>query len=325
MPSNRNTWAVVLAAGDGTRLAALTTGANGESVPKQYCSLNGDGSLLHDALERAQRVAPRERRCTIVAAAHERYWRRLLWSSPRGNIIVQPRNCGTANGVLLAVLQVLARDPLADIVFLPADHHVRDESALATSLEQAVSAVHRHPEDIALIGIEPDELDPDLGYIVPQRNLFRGVARVAQFVEKPSQERARVLLQSGAVWNSFIFAAHGPALLGLIRAHMPSVVEDMDTALALDARRGGEPLALQQLYDDLPLVDFSKAIVQRCPERLRVITAPSCGWSDLGTPERVAAALVRVPPKSDRAPHRLSAPPGFMNLAARHAAQSLAS
>lgn len=42
-------WAVVLAAGDGTRLASLTSDDRGRSVPKQFCSLNGGGSLLHAA------------------------------------------------------------------------------------------------------------------------------------------------------------------------------------------------------------------------------------------------------------------------------------
>ena len=49
MRPNR-TWAVVLAAGEGTRLASLTRDALGNSVPKQFCSLNGGSALVHDAL-----------------------------------------------------------------------------------------------------------------------------------------------------------------------------------------------------------------------------------------------------------------------------------
>jgi mannose-1-phosphate guanylyltransferase len=54
-------WAVVLAAGDGTRLASLRSNDRGRSVPKQFCSLNGGGSLLHAALQRARRIVPPER------------------------------------------------------------------------------------------------------------------------------------------------------------------------------------------------------------------------------------------------------------------------
>lgn len=46
MKAYGQTWAVVLAAGDGSRLARLTTDAAGNSVPKQFCSLDGRASLL---------------------------------------------------------------------------------------------------------------------------------------------------------------------------------------------------------------------------------------------------------------------------------------
>jgi mannose-1-phosphate guanylyltransferase len=59
----QHTWAVVLAAGDGTRLSTLTTDSDGNPVPKQFCSLNGGASLLHEALQRANRIVPRERVC----------------------------------------------------------------------------------------------------------------------------------------------------------------------------------------------------------------------------------------------------------------------
>jgi hypothetical protein len=37
--SAQHDWAVILAAGDGTRLAALTRDINGVVIPKQFCSL----------------------------------------------------------------------------------------------------------------------------------------------------------------------------------------------------------------------------------------------------------------------------------------------
>src|SRR3546814_6107662 len=50
----------LLAAGEGSRLQALTTTASGVAVPKQFCSLGGGASLLHDALMRARVIAPPE-------------------------------------------------------------------------------------------------------------------------------------------------------------------------------------------------------------------------------------------------------------------------
>jgi mannose-1-phosphate guanylyltransferase len=324
MRIRQRTWAIVLAAGDGTRLASLTTDASGRSVPKQFCSLNGGRSLLEDALHRARRIVPRERLCAIVAADHRRYWQRALWTLPASNVVVQPRNRGTAHGILLAVLSILERDPLARIVFLPADHYVRDEEALTSSLRQTVTALTRDPEGLALVGIEPDEADPELGYILPGALRADGAREVATFIEKPEAAHARRLLARGALWNSFIFAASGPVLLGMLREKLPESVDAIATALARDARLGTN-LALDDVYAHLESVDFSRSIVQGQETRLRVLAAPACGWSDLGTPARVAQTLKRI--EQDRRERVATAPrapafasgPAFINLAAQHA------
>lgn len=322
MKTLQRTWAIVLAAGDGTRLASLTTDEHGNSVPKQFCSLDGGSSLLAESMQRARHVAPRERVCVIVAEHHRRYWQSALWATPASNIIVQPRNRGTANGILLATLKILERDPLARIVFLPADHHVRDEAALAGSLRDAATELTRNLQELLLIGIEPEEPDTELGYIVPSENRGMTVRGVSRFVEKPDGTVARQLLNSGALWNSFIFAANGPALLGMLRTAMPENVERVETALARDARLGARSIALEEIYDELPSVDFSRGVMQGAERDLRVITAPACGWSDLGTPKRVAEALKRFEP----APRRREnlAIPAFINLAAQHARLAMA-
>jgi mannose-1-phosphate guanylyltransferase len=318
----QRTWAIVLAAGDGTRLASLTTDEHGNAVPKQFCSLDGGSSLLAEAIQRARHVAPRERTCVIVAEHHRRYWQSALWATPASNVIVQPRNRGTANGILLATLRILEKDPLARIVFLPADHYVRNEAALAATLREAATELTRNGPELLLIGIEPEEADTELGYVVPGEETGDNVRAVKRFVEKPDAAVARQLLGAGALWNSFIFAANGPALLGMLRAATPENVERIETALARDARLGARSIALEEAYEDLPALDFSRNVIQGAELALRVMTAPACGWSDLGTPKRVAEALKRFEP----APRRREsvAMPAFINLAAQHARLALA-
>jgi hypothetical protein len=63
-------------------------------------------------------------------------------------------------------------------------------------------------------------------------------------------------------------------------------------------------------------------VMQGAEATLRVITAPACGWSDLGTPKRVAEALKRFEPVDRR--RELIAMPAFINLAAQHARLALA-
>ena len=49
MSDSDKLWALVLAAGDGRRLRALTTTGSGLAIPKQFCSLERGPSLLREA------------------------------------------------------------------------------------------------------------------------------------------------------------------------------------------------------------------------------------------------------------------------------------
>ncbi|HSC09278.1 MAG TPA: sugar phosphate nucleotidyltransferase [Steroidobacteraceae bacterium] len=309
----QHAWAIVLAAGEGSRLRSLTTDATGTTVPKQFCSLQGGPSLLQEALQRAQAVVARERVCAVVADQHRRWWRGALWLLPASNIIVQPRNRGTAIGILLPLMHILARDPLARIVFLPADHYVRDESVLTRALHAALEQLSHRSTELVLLGISPEDADPELGYILPGRSNGYDTAPVERFVEKPDPAAAHRLIEAGGVWNSFIFAAYGSAVLSLVRERAPDIVDDLETALARDAQ--GPSLAVSDLYEQLPQIDFSRDVLQGAAARLRVLSVPQCGWNDLGTPQRVTRTLRQI-----QSPH-LARPPlattsTWLNLAA---------
>lgn len=318
MTDRDNRWALVLAAGDGRRLQGLTQTATGTVVPKQFCSLNGGLSFLEETVQRAQTVVSRERICAVVASGHARHWGRLLESMPLSNIITQPRNRGTAIGILLPLLHILQQDSHARVLLLPSDHHVRSEARLLAALQAAMTPAGSAGADIVLLGIEPDHPDPELGYIVPEQTGKAALNAVSRFVEKPSASEARELIRQGALWNTFIIAADAAALLRLFERRCPEIVAKMRRLFEPDPTMELSSQSLAELYEDLPDLDFSRGILQGQEQFLRVLAVPECGWSDLGTPDRVAAALrdlkdfmpVTAPALKSRA---------AVNLAARHA------
>ncbi len=322
MSNTGKTWAVILAAGEGKRLHSLTTDAQGTAVPKQYCSLVGGSTLLHDALCRARAIAGPTRVCAIVAEQHRWWWRADLAELDPANIIAQPANRGTGNGVLLSLLWILTRDPGARLLFLPADHFFEDEAPLATAIEIAVREIRSAPTDLVLVGMEPDEPNPELGYLVCGESLG-ACRRVRRFVEKPSAGLAAELLAEGAIWNSFIFAAQGITLLDLYRRTLPSVTDRMWVEVMNAQKMGSDGAALAEFYNTLPECDFSTDLLMSCPAPVRAVTAGPCGWSDLGTPERVGRAVGRLACSSvsDRTPParattgRLSLATAWMNAA----------
>jgi mannose-1-phosphate guanylyltransferase len=288
-------WAIVLAAGEGTRLRSLTKSPSGSPVPKQFCSLYEGPCLLREALNRASSIAEPEQTCVVVAEQHRRWWNPELHCLPPGNIIVQPDNRGTANGILLPLLHILHRDPDARVVLLPSDHLVRQETILATSLRSAVAQLRWRFDEILLLGLTPEESDPELGYIVPGRSDGQGALTVSRFVEKPSPPQAAELVGVGALWNAFIVAAAARSLRLLFDERIPEVVARMSNAVQSDLAAGDGMHATAQLYMRLPTLDFSRDILTGQECRLRVLPVPRCGWSDLGTPRRVAEALARSP------------------------------
>ena len=313
-------WALVLAAGDGSRLRALTTRPCGAAVPKQFCSLHGGQSLLEDAFDRACAVTDATHVATIVAYKHRQWWseiERVTHLSP-GNVIVQPRNRGTAIGVLYSLLHLQLRDPHARVLLLPADHYVRDEAALRDALLASLARTSRDPRPV-LIGIEPDEIDIDLGYILPSPSDPLSVAR---FVEKPDHARAAQIIDAGGLWNSFIIAAAVHSLIDLYLPRYAALVTEMQLILSRGFSAGsptGPWPAIVDLYERLPELDFSRDLLQGQEHKLCVLPAPTCGWSDLGTPRRVGETLRRMH-ASEHSRRRIEPThTPYINLAAQHA------
>ena len=312
-----DSWALVLAGGEGSRLQSLTTLASGLAVPKQFCSFGGGPSLLNDALKRASVIAPPERACAIVSEHHARWWQSLPISVPKQNLIVQPRNRGTAIGILLPLLQILHRDPNASLVVLPSDHYVRNEAVLANSLRTSMSEVARRSDRIVLLGLTPEDADPELGYIVPMGDGGPTAREVSQFIEKPSAASANVLIERGGLWNSFIFAAHGKTLLRAFEARCADVVAEL---WEIVTSHGGEETRRRNLaafYERVPCLDFSRDVLETSLRYLAVSAVPPCGWSDLGTPRRVAETFTRYASTfRNQAAALVEEGQGFLDLAA---------
>ena len=266
-------WALVLAGGDGTRLQSLTRQLTGAPIPKQYCRILGDRSLLEATLDRIAPIVPASRTLAIINQAHLALASPQLVALPDANVLVQAANRDTGPGMLVSLRELGRRDPDAVVAVFPSDHDIRDVRAFRRCVAEMVSAVARHPQRIALLGIRPDRIDTGLGYIAPGARLaVPGKAfGVRTFHEKPSRELASRLVRRGGLWNSFVMVGRVARFLTLSAAVEPQREE----------------------------WNFSRDFLQRIPQHLIVTRGEHLGWSDWGTPEaveRTFAALDLVPP-----------------------------
>jgi mannose-1-phosphate guanylyltransferase len=283
-------WGIVLAGGSGRRLHSLTADSTGTVIPKQFCSVFEGPSLLTMTIRRVRAVVDPDRILVVVAAGHRRWWEPELRDIPPENIVVQPCDRGTACGVLLPLTSILYRDRAARVVVAPSDHYVRHETTLRGSLLQALAYLDERPHELVLLGMEPDRPDTEYGWITPCPGSARAVRTVASFVEKPDMRLAERLMQRGSLWSSFTFVATGETLMDHFLQALPWLVDRFTSALEFVSWDRPNHVLLR-LYDHLPTVDFSQRVLQLVTERLCVLAVPACGWTDLGTPQRLVECI----------------------------------
>jgi mannose-1-phosphate guanylyltransferase len=289
-----NTWAVVLAGGDGTRLATLTEALHSRPIPKQFACIAGRESLLQSTLRRVACVVPSRRTVVVVGRSHLS-WARTQLGPRRGvSLLVQPSNLGTAAGLLYALSWIRHRDPLAHILMFPSDHHIQHLEPFTRAVRDAED-VSRASGVLTLIGVAPDVADADYGWIIPGTALPRAPARARElrgFIEKPDPEHAARLRAGGALWNTFILAAPATELWRLARQHVPVHAAAFEGLDRFSFSVGSSEI--DEVYQQLPSADFSRHVLQ-VADRLAVVPMAGTGWSDWGTPQRVLASLRGTP------------------------------
>jgi mannose-1-phosphate guanylyltransferase len=218
----------------------------------------------------------------------------------------------------------MRHDPGAQVLMLPADHFFEDERVLCQAMEHAMRHVRAMPQHLVLLGMPATMADPELGYIVPGLENASGSFPVLEFVEKPADVLARALVARGALWNAFIIAAQASTVLALFEQEVPDLLAAMRRVVHAEVEVGTPAsmhtaAQLDSLYERLPHVDFSREIIAAAPPQvLRVVPVRVCGWSDLGTPERIGRTLAQVPGGGPAVPARTRATTATLNLATRY-------
>ena len=267
-------WVVILAGGVGSRFWPLST----PTRPKQLLPLIDAQPLLRNTVDRLLPLADPDRILILTNASLVEPIHALLPEIPRENLIAEPKPAGTAAALAWAASVIAKRDgDEAVMLSVHADWAIGDAPGFRGALERAATVAEAQ-HALVTVGVVPSRPDPGFGYIRPGEALDGGGQRVAQFVEKPTRERAAEMVRDGYLWNSGIFVWRVGDFLGEVQAHAPEVAP----ALA-DAH--GE---ITRFFATVKSISVDVGVLERTDN---VVVIPgSFGWDDVGT----WAALARV-------------------------------
>jgi mannose-1-phosphate guanylyltransferase / mannose-6-phosphate isomerase len=280
---------VVLSGGSGSRLWPLSR----EMYPKQLLALTGPHTMLQDTLLRLAGIRDAAAPIIVCNEAHRfmvAEQMRSLSIAPAA-IILEPVGRNTAPAVALAALQALKIDPQATLVVAPADHVIRDPRAFQKAAEIAVAQAGA--AKLVTFGVVAYAPETGYGYI-RRRSLPADGARqaypVAEFVEKPSLERAREFVASGNYyWNSGMFVFRAARFLKELRHFAPDIL-------------AAATAAMERATLDLDFVRIDKAAFEAARsesidyavmEKTRdaIVVPLDAGWSDVGSWSSLCDAL----------------------------------
>lgn len=249
-------------------------------MPKQLLPLGAGGeTLLGAAARRIVAVVPTPP-LVITATVFLEASRRAL---PNAEYIAEPIGRNTAPALALAAALLVARDPAAIMVALPADQHVTDEPAFTAVLQTAFAAVERD-DVICTIGIVPTRPETGYGYLaLAAPAVANTTVAVTRFEEKPNLEAATAYVRGGQhLWNAGIFVVSARRLLAEVATHLPALAQGM---APITAAIPGGPAAIEaaiaEAYPGLPSISIDYGIMERTD---RVVTvAADIGWDDIGS------------------------------------------
>lgn len=264
-----------MAGGVGSRFWPMST----QKYPKQFQDILGTGhTMIQQTYNRISKIVLPENIYVITSKEYIALTEQQLPELNPENIVGEPMMKNTAACNMYMAKKIADKNPNANIIVLPADHLILNETVFLQKIELALNLAATKNFLITL-GIKPTRPETGYGYIQFEENKDQEYFKVKTFTEKPDLEFARTFLESGDfLWNAGIFVWNVQSILEAFDQFLGEMSQHFQSC---DYNTKDEEGCIDAIYPKVAKISIDNGILEKA-KNVYVIPA-DIGWSDLGT------------------------------------------
>ncbi len=264
-----------MAGGVGSRFWPMST----QKYPKQFQDILGTGStMIQQTYDRISKIVAPENIYVITSKEYITLTEQQLPDLNPANIVGEPMMKNTAACNMYMARKIADKNPQANIIVLPADHLILNETVFLQKIELALNLAATKDYLITL-GIKPTRPETGYGYIQFVENQEWDYFKVKTFTEKPDLEIARTFLESGDfLWNAGIFVWNVQTILAAFDEYLSEMSQHFESC---EYNTAEEERCIDVIYPKVAKISIDNGILEKA-KNVFVIPA-DIGWSDLGT------------------------------------------